>query len=595
MSLTSLIHQGLSHCLDGQIASPSLVIILASSLVSHFICSKYELWPQHLLPIFCFLFIGTLYGQYKDSIVQALLNTFSIVSEYLTFLFASIAVYRLFFHRLCQFPGPKKYALSKWSMVFVDLEGTRYLAIDEAHKKYGDIVRTGPRELSINDASIIPAIYGSQSRCIKGPWYSGIAGGRPTNKRSVYELIDKSTHTHRKRIWNTAMSSTSRATYIVSINHLIERMIEKLKQKASKVHGEFELDITEYCTMFSFDVMGVIGFSKSFNLIEQGEKSCQLRQLQASVKKAQVIGHIPYMSKCLDWLPGNPIHLFKCWVRDAVQTSEKTVLGTMDIFGLPIPGPNANSTIQTSDIMSHLIASQFITCQADILKFSSTQNRKLMEAEGMLLCVGGSDTASAALTSILYQIVKHPGVVERIRKEVSKVFESKDDEITTQVEALKNECPLLNASIKEALRIFPPGLSGLQRITPKEGLTLRIRNKNVYIPGNIIVSTPPFTINKDPINFSPSPLQFRPERWINSKEEERLNAAALIPFGFGPTGCVGREIAKAEIRLLISKLICTFDLAFAQDFQTEQFESGIRDLFTLHASYPLRLHLRKCM
>lgn len=569
----------------------NIPLIITSSLVSHYIFSTFEPWPKVLFPSVFAIVSVLFYCLYQDtlSIWRAIFDTFTFVFLHLTCLFTSIAVYRLFFHRLCRFPGPRKYALSKWSLALVDLHGTRYLHIDEAHKKYGDIVRTGPRELSINDATVIPALYSSQSPCIKGPWYSGIAGGRPSNQRSVYELVDKPLHNQRRKIWDSAFNSTSRTAHIRSIGRLVDRMLEKLEEKTeehSNSHStpkSFDLNITQYLTMFSFDVMGVVGFSRSFNLIEKGEVSLELRQLQAAVHKAQLIGHLPYITQALDWLPGNQISVFKNWVRNAIAAKEETFEEKMQDYG--------TEKIKAADVMTHLIDSQRSKRHENK---PSIQEKKLMEAEGMLLCVGGSDTTAAAFSSIFYQLVKRPDIIQGIREEASKVYEAeKDQDVAQIVSALRDQCPLLNASIKEAMRVLPPGLSGLQRVTPKEGLALQVKGKDVYIPGNVVVSTPPFTINRDPENFSPSPSQFRPERWLNPKDEEAMNAAASIPFGFGPTGCVGRELAKAEIRLIITKLALSYDLAFAPDFDTEEFEADIRDLFTLYAHTPLRLRFTK--
>lgn len=566
----------------------NLPLILASSLVSHYICSTFEPWPKHLFPAFLLTVSIIFYQVYQDtqSIWQSVFESLTIFSLYLTFLFASIAVYRLFFHRLCRFPGPQTYALSKWSMFLVDLNGQRFRKIDEAHQKYGDIVRTGPRELSINDASVYPAIYSSQSTCTKGPWYAGVAGGRPTDQRSVYELVDKRIHSQRRKIWDSAFCSISRNAHIRSIDSLMDKVLEKLKETSEKHSPKgFDLNISQYCTMFSFDVMGIIGFAKSFNLIENGEESLELRQLQAAVRKAQVVGNLPYISQALDWLPGNQVRIFKNWVRDAIRAREKAIENSQDF---PM---DKNESI---DVMGHLIGSHRAARSTTSKEKQSIRERKLIAAEGMLLCVGGSDTTSAALTSIFYQLVKRPDIIQGIREEVSKI--PKELDLPQRMNALRDKCPLLNASIKEAMRIFPPGLSGLQRETPKEGLILQVKGKEVYIPGNVVVSTPPFTINRDPINFSPSPLQFRPERWLESnegEEEENFNAQACIPFGFGPTGCVGRELAKAEIRIFITRLISSYDLAFSYDFDTEEFEQDIRDLFTLHAHLPLRLRLTK--
>jgi hypothetical protein len=70
-------------------------------------------------------------------------TTTRIVATYLTSLFSSIAVYRLFFHEIKGIPGPTLARLTKLYHVFNATDAKQYLWLDELKKKYGDFVRTG--------------------------------------------------------------------------------------------------------------------------------------------------------------------------------------------------------------------------------------------------------------------------------------------------------------------------------------------------------------------------------------------------------------------------------------------------------------------
>ena len=57
---------------------------------------------------------------------------------------SSIVVYRVYFHRLRKFPGPRFDAISKWGAAYVAYLSRRYFARLEAlHIIYGDYVRSG--------------------------------------------------------------------------------------------------------------------------------------------------------------------------------------------------------------------------------------------------------------------------------------------------------------------------------------------------------------------------------------------------------------------------------------------------------------------
>lgn len=608
-----------------------------AAFITHLFCSHFEPWPQHLcLPaiVALALVFRCEYVCSGHDFLPAVLSTTGITSLYLAVLLASIAVYRLYFHRLARFPGPPSLALSKWTMLLDDIIGRRYRRIDTLHASLGPVVRTGPREVSINDANAIPAIYGAQSPCIKGPWYRGIAGDRPTSEQSVYDTIDKHVHARRRRGWNAALSHSSRIAHFSAISKLVNKTMDQLakKTKSSSVADAYgsqasqtsthvghrmEADIGEWCTMFSFDVMGVIGFSRSFNLVERGSRSRELRLLQEAVANAQVIGNLPYLSKALDWLPSNHISLFKAWVRDAISARARVIRGgkacdedvrspfgsappmsekDLEYASQPASPTSFNEDAQQFDVMGHLLRTQ--DAAMEIRNGKNRETEKQIIAEGMLLAVGGSDTTSAALTMALYLLSTHGDVAEEVRKEVKQALADAklgvpdtNDDMVREADILKEACPLLNAVIKETLRLYPPGLSGLQRQTPREGLALYVRGKPVWVPGNVVVTTPTWTIQRDACNFSPHPHAFRPERWLRPQKEDHMNPAAFTPFGYGPTSCAGRELAWVEMRLFLSKMLQTFDLSLAPGFDIDAFEHGVRDLFTLHVKVPLRLSL----
>ena len=104
---------------------------------------------------------------------------------------ASKAIYRLYFHHLAKFPGPKLAALTSWYEFYYDgiLPGQYVFEIERMHAKYGPIVRVSPEELHVNDPSFIHQLYarGSQKRD-KLPPFIALCGYDP----SGYVRQDKS-------------------------------------------------------------------------------------------------------------------------------------------------------------------------------------------------------------------------------------------------------------------------------------------------------------------------------------------------------------------------------------------------------------------
>jgi hypothetical protein len=69
-------------------------------------------------------------------------------------LFSSIVIYRLFFHRLCKFPGAFWPRLSMfWKMKKMKMD--QFRLDDELHAKYGDVVRLGMDAISESRSKIL--------------------------------------------------------------------------------------------------------------------------------------------------------------------------------------------------------------------------------------------------------------------------------------------------------------------------------------------------------------------------------------------------------------------------------------------------------
>lgn len=70
-------------------------------------------------------------------------NAIAAITSYLASLFTSISVYRLFFHRMRHFPGPKLAALSKLWHVWQCRDSRNHLVLEALFQEFGSFVRTG--------------------------------------------------------------------------------------------------------------------------------------------------------------------------------------------------------------------------------------------------------------------------------------------------------------------------------------------------------------------------------------------------------------------------------------------------------------------
>lgn len=64
-------------------------------------------------------------------------------------------------------PGPSAAKFSNLWLLLQARQGKRFQSVDEAHKKYGKLVRIQPNHVSVADDSAINAIYGHGNGFLK--------------------------------------------------------------------------------------------------------------------------------------------------------------------------------------------------------------------------------------------------------------------------------------------------------------------------------------------------------------------------------------------------------------------------------------------
>ena len=126
-----------------------VVCALAAGLLSHvcyFVRGEHHVAAPTLLKTYIVLAIVIVSFEFKTvglGFLNAALATFVVCSSYASSIFASMLVYRFFFHRLKYFPGPFLARTSKLYHAWQVRKSDQYIFLEQLHQKYGDFVRTG--------------------------------------------------------------------------------------------------------------------------------------------------------------------------------------------------------------------------------------------------------------------------------------------------------------------------------------------------------------------------------------------------------------------------------------------------------------------
>jgi cytochrome P450 len=145
-------------------------------------------------------------------------------------------------------------------------------------------------------------------------------------------------------------------------------------------------------------------------------------------------------------------------------------------------------------------------------------------------------------------LLEHPEWYDRIYHELKTELDGPPETVSSATLA---RLPILNAVINETGRVLPAFQQDWPRQVPPEGAVLAGK----FLPGGTIVHLQMYAVQTDP-NLWEEPEKFKPERWLKENPTEPLSE--VIPFSRGVRVCIGRNLAEAELRMVLSMLVYYF-------------------------------------
>ncbi|KAJ7480663.1 cytochrome P450 [Mycena latifolia] len=192
-----------------------------------------------------------------------------------------------------------------------------------------------------------------------------------------------------------------------------------------------------------------------------------------------------------------------------------------------------------------------------------------------VLLIAGQDTSATAMSWAIYWLAQNPDFQENLRQEIlSHNFNSQDPEGGVEYDSM----PLLNALLKETLRMFPPG--PLLERWASEDCVLPLSSEIVTSTGNRIRELP---IRKGQFIFlavgayqrlealwGPDADEFKPSRWLEDDpytgQASALGPyAQLLTFLGGSRVCAGWRFAILEMQVILAELLAKFLFSLPKD------------------------------
>ncbi|KAI8584443.1 hypothetical protein K450DRAFT_216439 [Umbelopsis ramanniana AG] len=446
--------------------------------------------------------------------------------------FVTSRLYRVYFGPLSNIPGTFFDTFFDMPMLYYNLPlGTRYQRMVGLHQKYGRIVKSTSRTITISDKNMIKQILHDDD--LPKAWaYKNL---QLDGHQTMFNTIDKDFHKTRRRVVSPAFS----VKYLAALEHLMSDSVGEFVQHINSavdtahLHNQpsAEVDMWRLLQSTALDVIGATAFDQSFNMVKNGS-----HPLPATITRnlthaalASATKSIPIFGKIVDFF---------------IKSNEsKFDIGK---FMVGIIEERLKSGKRKNDILQILIDSQNAELKNDRL------NNEDIVHENILFLIAGSETTSNTIGFAIIHLIEHPEALALLREELDSVYPRNGSNVRFEHEDLKN-LPYLNAVINETMRIKPVAMGGLPRETDRD----YILGGKYHIPKNILISAHIYACQVDP-EYWPEPLAFKPERWLEGSDIP-ADKDAFFPFSSGSRNCIGKNFAWMEMRLLLASFVYNFN------------------------------------
>lgn len=167
----------------------------------------------------------------------------------------------------------------------------------------------------------------------------------------------------------------------------------------------------------------------------------------------------------------------------------------------------------------------------------------------------GTDTTALLTEWTMAELVLHPDVQTKLRDEIDSVV--KEGNCVSDADVAR--MPYLQAVVKEALRVHPPGpLLSWARLSTSD---VKLSN-GMVIPANTTAMVNMWAITHD-ANIWNDPSEFKPERFMANDGGVDIDVRGidlrLAPFGAGRRVCPGKNLGLVTVNLWVAMLVQRYE------------------------------------
>ncbi|KAL9085467.1 MAG: hypothetical protein Q9165_007617 [Trypethelium subeluteriae] len=506
----------------------------------------------------------------------SVLALFSAVSIYLV----SYIGYNLFLHPLRSYPGPKSWAALRLPWAYHQVIGDNNDKMLEFHKKYGTVIRIAPDELSYANSQAWRDVYAHRPGQPEMSKTTIFQASAPNKIPSILGAT-KENHARFRKLLSYAFSEKGMREQEPRIKEHVDLLITRLQELAET--GESQ-DVLLWYTRAAFDIIGDLAFGESFHSLSNKKTHDWMRATWDNLRFV---------------MTGNIFKLYGFGFLMAYLLPKGTVEGRLRNFQYTQTKVEARLRYgsERGDFWDKIV----IKSEDDNAGGQGMTKGEMLNNAAVLV-FAGSDTVATLTSGMTYLLSKHPDKLAKLTQEIRSTYKSSDDMDLINVGQLK----YLPAVMDESLRVYPAVPVQIARIVPNGGAMINGKfvpaGVSVYNPSQIVIhqannSKTSVNVQQHPSYHLESnfyrPDDFIPERWLENRDPVFQNddRAAHQPFGVGPRNCIGKNLAYAETKLIMCKVLWNFDISLDEAKMGAQGEWLNQKSYGLWEKKPLWVNL----
>ncbi|KAK5652018.1 hypothetical protein OQA88_10921 [Cercophora sp. LCS_1] len=440
-------------------------------------------------------------------------------------------------YQLRAFPGPLIARFTHLWFFRKMASGHIHPALIAQYKKYGPLSVAAPGTLLCADPDEVIRINGMRSSWTRGGWYKNLVFD--FENHNIITLMDTKAHDARRAKLARAYEGKGLANLDEVVDEQLGILVDMLRERytgSTKV-----VDWSKTARYFSFDVAIKLLTGQNWGYIRAEKDLYEFFELgDAMVPVMHSFGVLPPIR----WLTSSR------WLMQTVGPSARDEGGIGRFMGA------------VREELRKRVEKPKEAPQKDLMAewLKGGLSARDAESEAVLGAVAGTDTVATPTRAIVLYLASSPAVYNKLKAEIKAGIKAgKISKPITNAEAQK--LPYLQAVIQEGMRIVPTTTTGFPKASPPGGDTIC----GMFVPEGVEVYPNNSAILTDPKLWGEDVNIFRPERWLECDDKQRVIMARTVDliFGKGRWSCLGRQLAWIELNKIFVELLRNFDIQVA--------------------------------